>query len=333
MKAIIPVAGIGTRLQPLTNKVPKVLINVAGKPMLFHLIDELEKTGQIDKVVLIIGYLGDQVIEAVKEHYAVSKLSFEFVEQKEMLGLGHAVYHGKDLVADESLLIVLGDTVFEFDLPLMLASEYSAIGYKDVYDVRRYGIIESNGGFITRMIEKPSGPEVTPSKSAIAGVYFIKSGKRLFDAISYLFDSNIRTKNEYQLTDALQKMITDGEKFVPFEIQNWFDCGKPETLLSTNSYLLKRDHSKTIDLRTVDIKITPPVFLGANCELSNCEIGPFVTLASGVKVKNSVIQNSLICEDAEVEEAELDEVILGKGEFINGIHNRNVKADSKEMNF
>src|SRR5260221_466020 len=99
LKAIIPVAGIGTRLQPLTNKIPKVLLNVAGKPMLFHLIDELVKTGKIDKIILIIGYLGKQVINDVNKEYSDNPdITFEFVEQKEMLGLGHAVYHGKGFI-------------------------------------------------------------------------------------------------------------------------------------------------------------------------------------------------------------------------------------------
>ena len=115
MKAIIPVAGIGTRLQPLTNKTPKVLVNVAGKPMLFHLIDEIIKNGKIDTVVLIIGYLGDQIRRAIEKAYPDSKVTFEFVEQKEML-LGHAVYHAASHVGSEPVLIVLGDTIFEFDL-------------------------------------------------------------------------------------------------------------------------------------------------------------------------------------------------------------------------
>jgi glucose-1-phosphate thymidylyltransferase len=334
MKAIIPVAGIGTRLQPLTNKIPKVLINVAGKPMLFHLVDELIKSGKIDKIILIIGYLGGQIKTAVERQYGSDKtVTFEYVEQKEMLGLGHAVYHGRVFVANEPLLIVLGDTVFEFDLKRMLESDCGAIGVKDVEDVSRFGIVENKNGFITRMIEKPSGPEVTTSKSAIAGIYFVLNGQKLFDAVEYLMDNDIRTKNEYQLTDALQKLVIDGEKMVPFEIQNWFDCGKPETLLSTNAYMLKRDYPVAPDVGIADVKIIAPVYIGKDCIISNSEIGPFVTLADGSSVKNSTVKNSLICENAKVEESELDEVALGNDEYINGIHNKKVKADNLELSF
>lgn len=326
MKALIPVAGIGTRLQPLTNNVPKVLVNVAGKPMLFHLIDELVKNGRIDTIILIIGYLGEKVIEAVNDKYSGSGIRFEYVEQMEMLGLGHAVYHGKELVADEPLLIVLGDTVFEFDLDKVLSSEYSAIGYKDVEDTARFGIVESKDGFITRMIEKPA-PGITDSKSAIAGIYFIKNASKLFNAVEYLMYNDIRTKNEYQLTDALQKMIADGENMIPFEIQNWFDCGKAETLLSTNAYLLKRDFSNN-KYQFPNNTIIPPVFIGENCVIENSIIGPFVTVADGALVRNSVVENSLLCEGSKTIEAKLKDVILGGDEQVSSGVNKVIIADS-----
>ncbi len=334
MKAIIPVAGIGTRLQPLTNKIPKVLLNVAGKPMLFHLIDELITSGRIDKIILIIGHLGGQIKDAVVKAYGQnSKITFEFVEQKGMLGLGHAIYHAKDFVSNEPVLVVLGDTIFEFDLNKMLSSEHSALGVKDVADIRRFGIVESKDGIITRMIEKPSGPEITKSKSAIAGIYLIKDAQKLFEAVVHLIENNIKTKNEYQVTDAMQKMIDDGEKFVPFEIQNWFDCGKPETLLSTNAFLLERDHSSVKQELAIDTIIVPPVFIGNDCIIQNSTIGPYTTLCDRASVINSTVKNSIIYEHAKAEDASLDEVILGHGETIKGEHNKIIQADGIELSF
>ena len=325
MKAIIPVAGIGTRLQPITNSVPKVLVNVAGKPMLFHLIDEIVKNGKIDTVILVIGYLGEMIVEAVNKEYSGVDVRFEFVEQKEMLGLGHAVYHGAEFVGDEPVIIILGDTIFEFDLDSFISNEYSAIGYKDVEDVSRFGIVESKNGFITRLIEKPA-PGVTESKSAIAGLYFIKNGASLFRAIEYLMDNDIRTRNEFQLTDALMKMVEDGEKMLPFEIQNWFDCGKPETLLNTNTYILNRDHLEENEHEFVNTKLRQPVFIGENCTIQNSEIGPNVTIADGVTVKDSKIVNSLICEGSTVTGAELENVIIGISDTIEGKQENIMKA-------
>ncbi len=332
MKAIIPVAGIGTRLQPLTNNVPKVLINVAGKPMLFHLIDEIVKNGKIDTVILIIGYLGNMIVDAVNKEYKNSTVKFEFVEQKEMLGLGHAVYHAIEHVGEEPVIIILGDTIFEFDLMSFISGEHSAIGYKDVEDTQRFGIVESKNGFITRMIEKPA-PGVTDSKSAIAGIYFIKNGSHLFRAIEHLMDNDIRTKNEYQLTDALMKMVEEGEKMVPFEIENWFDCGKPETLLSTNTYILNRDHLEENEHDFVNTKLRQPVYIGEGCKIKNSELGPNVTITNGVSISNSKIINSLICDNATVENAELENVVLGIGEKIEGKQENIIKADGISAGF
>lgn len=330
MKAIIPVAGIGTRLQPLTNKVPKVLVNVAGRPMLFHLIDEIVKNGKIDTVILIIGYLGDMIIDSVTKEYKDSGIRFEFVEQKKMLGLGHAVYHAIEHVSDEPVIIILGDTIFEFDLNAFISGEHSAIGYKDVEDTTRFGIVESKDGFITRMIEKPA-PGVTESKSAIAGLYFIKNGTHLFTAIEHLMDNNIRTKDEYQLTDALMKMVEEGEKMVPFEIENWFDCGKPETLINTNSYILRRDWNFDQDYPYTGCTFIEPVFIGEGCTIEDSTIGPYATIANGASIKNSIIRNSLVSENAEVIDADLDGTAVGIGEKVTGIHGNEVIADGKKL--
>lgn len=332
MKAIIPVAGIGTRLQPLTNKVPKVLVNVAGRPMLFHLIDEIVKNGKIDTVILIIGYLGDMIIDSVTKEYKDSNIRFEFVEQKKMLGLGHAVYHAIEHVADEPVIIILGDTIFEFDLNAFISGEHSAIGYKDVEDTTRFGIVESKDGFITRMIEKPA-PGVTESKSAIAGLYFIKNGTHLFTAIEHLMDNNIRTKDEYQLTDALMKMVEEGEKMVPFEIENWFDCGKPETLINTNSYILRRDWNFDQDYPYTECTFIEPVFIGEGCTIEDSTIGPYATIANGASIKNSIIRNSLVSENAEVTDADLDGTAVGIGEKVTGIHGNEVIADNLVISY
>lgn len=330
LKAIIPVAGIGTRLQPLTNKVPKVLVNVAGRPMLFHLIDEIVKNGRIDTVILIIGYLGDKIIEFVNKEYKDSGVKFEYVEQNEMLGLGHAVHHANGHVADEPVIIILGDTIFEFDLNRFISGDYSSIGVKDVDDTQRFGIVESKDGFITRMIEKPA-PGVTESKSAIAGLYFIKSGAKLFSAIEHLMNNNIRTKNEYQLTDALMKLVEDGEKMVPFEIENWFDCGKPETLISTNSYILSRDWNFDQDYPYESCTYIEPVYIGEGCIIENSTIGPNATIANGAVVKNSIVRNALVSENAEISNAELDGTAVGIAEKVTGIHGNEVIADGKTL--
>lgn len=332
MKAIIPVAGIGTRLQPITVNTPKVLINVAGKPMLFHLIDELIKVNKFDSIILIIGYLGEQIKNEINKVYKSSPVKFEFVTQSEMLGLAHAVYQAKNIVSNEPILIILGDTVFEFDLNNLLKLNYSAIGVKDVDDVSRFGIVETDNGFISKMIEKPN-PSQTSSKSAIAGIYYIKNSDLLFSSIEHLINNNIKTKNEFQLTDALMNMVSSGEKFITFEIEKWFDCGKPETLLFTNTYLLNRDFNYNQNYPYYDSTFIEPVFIAERCNIINSVIGPNTTVCSGAVIENSIIKNSIIEPNAVIIDAELDNTVIAKNENVTGIHVNEIIADGNKVSF
>jgi len=113
MKVIIPVAGVGTRLRPHTYSVPKVLLNVAGKPMLAHILDAVRAL-KPKEVILIIGFLGDQIAEYVNRNY---KFKCKYIVQKELKGLGYAINMASSEIEDaEPVLIILGDTVFEADL-------------------------------------------------------------------------------------------------------------------------------------------------------------------------------------------------------------------------
>src|SRR5438093_1082376 len=233
--AIIPAAGVGTRLRPHTHTQPKVLLHVAGKPMLGHILDELPALG-VQKIVLIVGYMGERVVEYVRAAYPA--LEVETVEQPERLGLGHAVSLAAPHVDDQPLLIILGDTLFEADLPAVIRGGTSSIGVQSVDDPRRFGIVElDRDGRIRRMVEKPEHPA---SNLAITGVYYFRRGGPLFAALRELQEKNVRTRGEFQLTDAMQLLVSRGETITTFPIQGWYDCGKTETLLETNRVLLDK---------------------------------------------------------------------------------------------
>src|ERR1043165_7413170 len=112
MRAIIPVAGVGSRLRPHTYAIPKVLLNVAGKPIIGHILDKIIMDG-FDSATIIVGYLGEKVKEYVVSHY---DLKVDFIEQEERKGLAHAIYLAQETFTNEPLLIILGDTIFEVDL-------------------------------------------------------------------------------------------------------------------------------------------------------------------------------------------------------------------------
>jgi dTDP-glucose pyrophosphorylase len=204
MKAIIPVAGVGSRLRPHTYTLPKVLLNVAGKPIIGHIIDKIIAEG-IKEAVVVVGYLGDMIEDYLTRHYDIH---FTFVEQEERLGLGHAIWITRQYVGEDPVLIILGDTIFEVDLSEVLRREHSALGVKAVEDPRRFGVAEVQDGFITQLVEKPEHPR---SNLAVVGLYYIKRPALLMECLDRNIQANLRTKGEFQLTDALQAMIERGE--------------------------------------------------------------------------------------------------------------------------
>jgi glucose-1-phosphate thymidylyltransferase len=324
MRAIIPVAGIGTRLRPHTYAIPKVLLNVAGKPILYHILDKIIHEG-INEATIVIGHMGEMIREHLLKAYP--NFRFDFVEQEETLGLGHAIYLARETMGAEPVLIILGDTIFDVDLGPVLKSPNSSIGVKTVENPRRFGVVETSNGYVSKLVEKPENPT---SNLAMVGLYFIRNTSLLTSCISELVEKNIRTKGEYQLTDALQLMIGRGEKMTTFPVEGWYDCGKPETLLSTNRSLLEK-HSHSRPLSGVVIK--EPVYIAETAKLENCVIGPYTTVGDRAVVVESVVRNSIISEEAQVHRALLDNSIVGNGSIVRGNYKRINVGGSSEIDF
>lgn len=323
MRAIIPVAGVGSRLRPHTYTIPKVLLNVAGKPIIGHIMDKIIADG-FDAATIVVGYLGDKVKEYITENYSIS---VDFVEQEERLGLGHAIYLSRHTISKDPILIILGDTVFDVNLAAMTKEEYSSIGVKEVADPRRFGVAETTDGFVSRLTEKPETPT---SNLAIVGLYFIKHPDVLLECLKEMIKKDIRTKSEFQLTDGLQMMIERGERIKTFAIDGWFDCGKPETLLETNKVLLNRNATHT---SSPGVVVMPPVFISDKAHVSNSVIGPYATIAAGATVEDSVVKNSIISEGATVRSALLNESIIGSNAIVRGGYKRVNIGDSSELEF
>lgn len=309
MKAIIPVAGVGTRLRPHTFSHPKVLLNVAGKPIIGHIMDKLIEAG-IDEAIVIVGYLGNMVEEWLRKHYSIK---FTFVNQSEMLGLAHAIWMCKPYVnPEEPVFIILGDTIFDVDLETVLQSPVSTIGVHEVKDPRRFGVAVTENGKIVKLVEKPDEPV---SNLAIVGLYFLRKTATLFSSIDHVIENGIRTKGEYQLTDALQLMIECGEPFTTFPVGGWYDCGKPETLLSTNETLLQKNPTTRTYPGCI---INDPVFIAENASIENAIIGPNATIGEHAVVSDAIIRDSIIGNGARVSSIMLDNSIVGNNASISG---------------
>jgi glucose-1-phosphate thymidylyltransferase len=325
VKAIIPAAGIGTRLRPHTYTLPKALLYVAGKPIISHILDDVIPLAP-SRIVLIVGYKGELIEAYVKKHYP--QLPVDFVSQHERRGIGHAVDLTRAVAnTGEPLLIVLGDTIIKTDLKAVVALPTNVLGVKEVEDPRRFGVCEVSGGRITRLVEKPADP---PSNLALVGLYFLRQSRELFDAVREIIDRNITTNNEYQITDALQLMIERGGEFVPFGIDEWFDCGKPEAMLETNRKLLKNAPGA----RPIEGSIIiPPVSISPSAEIVNSIIGPYVSIAERAVVHSSIVRDSVLSEGALVADALLESSLIGANAVIRGGFKKLDVGDSSEISF
>ena len=323
MRAIIPVAGVGSRLRPHTYTLPKVLLNVAGKPIIGHIMDKLIDE-KFTEVTIIVGYLGEMVEKYIRNNYSINA---NFIYQEGREGLGHSIYISHNTFQNDEIMIILGDTIFDVDLKAFCNSKYSVIGVKEVKDPRRFGVANTSGEFITRLVEKPENPE---SRLALVGLYYIKNSALLKDCLVELLEKEIKTKNEYQLTDALQMMLDKGEKIVPYRVEGWYDCGKSETLLATNRHLLSQ---KSTHRNIEDVVIIPPVYIAENCRIQKSVIGPYATIADGAKICESIVRNSIVGDDAKVYCSLLEDSLIGNNSVVSGSYKRVNAGDSSEIEF
>jgi len=329
MKVVIPVAGIGTKLRPHTHTQPKALVPVAGKPILAHIVDYLAAAGHND-FVFIIGYLGDKIENFITERYPKMKSAFIVQEPRE--GTGHAIWLARHYVKhEEPILIILGDTIIEFDIKAVTSSPHSMLGVKKVEDPRSFGVAEINDkGFITRLTEKPSIPK---SNLALVGVYFIRESGKLFKVLDRQISQQEKINDEYNLTHGIMSMIEDGEQVATFQVGNWYDCGGKANLLETNATLLKRNAPSSAQYNFTNTIIIPPVSISGNCDIADSIIGPNVSIGERTIVRSSILRNSIIGAYAQLETAVLHNSIVGSDAYLKGLSQSLNIGDSTEIDF
>jgi glucose-1-phosphate thymidylyltransferase len=308
MKAVIPVAGQGTRLRPHTHTVPKAMLHVAGKTIIEYILDEVEAV-EPDEYVFIVGYLGDK-LRAFLERKIDKPV--RFVVQRETLGIAHALRQARDYLQEDPYFIVLGDTIFQADLAGIVREGNSAIGVRVVEDPRRFGVVVLDGERVAKLVEKPQTPV---SNLAIAGVYYVSDPALMVKSLDRIVEEDIKTRGEYQLTDALQLMVEAGHEIRTFPIEGWFDCGEPGALLETNRTLLARVEEAP---RRPGSIIIPPVWIDESAAIQNSIIGPNVSVAGGAIVKDSIVRDSIISEYAAVEALILHGSIIGDRATVQG---------------
>lgn len=330
MKVVIPVAGIGAKLRPHTHTQPKTLVPIAGKPMLAHIVDQLIEGG-ITEFIFVLGYLGDKIESFLLQEYG-DRINMDFVVQEPREGSAHAIWISREHIKDEDeILIVLGDTIANVNLEAVLQSPHSVVGVKKVGNPLNFGIVETDkGGSIKRLVEKPRIPK---SNLALVGIYKITNTKKLLTAIKHLIENDIRTNNEFHLTDALMQMIHQNERIDTIQVDNWFDCGKKETLLEANAILLNLseyrnkkypEYPKTI--------IIPPVSIGENCQINHSIIGPNVAIGDNTIMEHTIVKNTIIGSFSELKDVILESSIIGNDTSLTGLNQSLNIGDNAEIN-
>ena len=304
MKIVLPVAGNGIRLRPYTENLPKCLLPVAGKTIIDWIVD-----GALflkpSETIFITGYKASVVDDFLKRKPEWGAV--RTVVQSNPQGLGEAISLALPYVNDdEPLLIILGDTLFEADLSILDKATENILYTFKVSDPKRFGVaVTDKNGHIERLVEKP---QEFVSDEAIVGIYYIKDVKALKEALNYLMQNDIRTKGEFQLTDALERMIQGGCKFRTAPVEKWLDCGLVETLLETNAHVLERNEK--VAPKFDGSEIVMPCYIGKNVVIKNSKVGPNVSVGDGCVIENSEISNAILWDGVKVQDKKLEKVVV-----------------------
>jgi glucose-1-phosphate thymidylyltransferase len=330
MKVIIPLAGFGKRMRPHTWSKPKPLLNVAGKPVLGHILDKLADLDvDVEELIFIVGWLGDQI----QEYYATSGYAYpaRYVEQRELLGQAHAIWLAREYLTGP-VLIIFVDTIFDADLSGLETSGLDGVLYvREVQDPRRFGVtVLGEDGLVTHLVEKPTNFE---NRLAVIGVYYVRDAGWMLRAIKELMEQNVQTKGEFYLADAYTLMIEQGARFGVREVSVWEDCGTPQDVLRTNRFLLEHGRDNGSDLAATDSVIIPPVYIAPSAQIECSIIGPYVTIAEDSVVKQSIVRDSIIDEGAYIDDTMLDRSLIGKDAVVRGRYRILNVGDSSRVDF
>ena len=260
------------------------------------------------ETIFITGYKAEKMDEYLQTKPEWGRV--RTVVQSKPQGLGEAISLSLPFVDDdEPLLIILGDTLFEADLRILDGAQENILYTFKVDDPKRFGVaVTDSEGRITRLVEKP---QEFVSDEAIVGIYYIKDVKVLKESLKYLMDNDIRTKGEFQLTDALEMMLQKGSKFRTAPVSRWLDCGLVETLLETNAHVLKRNDNSG-NLKFEGTEIVPPCYIGKNAKIHGCKIGPNVSIGDDCEISGCTISDAIVWNGVKIANGKVSNTVVHK---------------------
>lgn len=291
-------------------------------------MDTFKDLPDVEEVTFIIGYLGDQIKEYIDSSFP--DLPARYIEQKELIGQSHAIWLAREGLQGPMLMMFV-DTIIEVDLGVLENTEFDALGWvKEVPDPRRFGVAElDEDGWVSRLVEKPQD---LSNNLAVVGFYYFRRAEDLIAAIVEQMERKTQLKGEFFLVDAINIMLEKGLKMKLQPIEEWHDCGKPETLLETNRYLLDngRDNSTDASQREGFI-VVPPVYIDPTAQIDRSVIGPHVSIGPGCVIKNSILRDSIVDADSKISDAVISESLIGREAQVSGRPRMLNVGDSSEL--
>lgn len=330
MKGLILSGGKGTRLYPLTYTRAKQLIPVANKPVLVRVIESIHEAG-VDEIGIVVGHTEPEIREALGDGSKWG-VQLTYIRQDSPDGLAHAVKIAQPFLANSPFVMFLGDNVIEGGISTLIRDFAkndwnSQIVLKHVENPSAYGVAQLRpDGSIEQLVEKPANP---PSNLALVGIYMFD--EHIFEAVNTIKPS---ARGEYEITDAIQWLISSGYSVYPHVHQGWWiDTGKPTDMLEANSHVLEElvpridedaqvDAESILDSRVsvqkgakiINSVVRGPTIIGENTIIENSYIGPFTSISHDVEVRNCEIERSIILENSHVIDIEqrLRDSLIGR---------------------
>jgi bifunctional UDP-N-acetylglucosamine pyrophosphorylase/glucosamine-1-phosphate N-acetyltransferase len=356
LKALILAAGEGIRLQPLSLTRPKVMLPIAGKPLLQSIVESLKSSG-IKDICIIVGYLQDTIRGFFRDGSQFG-VNLCYIEQKKPRGTADAISLAEEFVNGDDFLMSNGDVLIKREEYGKLVkdhvskkSEISMALYQ-VEDPSQFGVAELSGSDrVTKIMEKPARGQ-TDSNLANCGIYAFSS--KIFDAIRKTSESS---RGEYEITASIQQMLDSDKALVrAYEIHDWWiHIGQPWDLLEANEILLKEYSEDYVVEGEIEDQVTikpplklgkgsilragtyveGPVVIGDNCDIGpNSYIRPFTSIGEKCRVGNACeIKNSIIMSNTHIPHLSYvgDSIIGEKVNFGAGTITANLRLDEKPI--
>jgi glucose-1-phosphate thymidylyltransferase len=326
MRALVLSGGEGSRLRPLTHTNAKQLIPIAGKPILFHALEDVAEAG-IREVGIVVGQTAQEVRDAVGDGSRWG-LDVTYIQQEAPLGLAHAVLTARSFVQGQPFLMYLGDNVLLEGLTRFVQEfernrPNAQIFLARVPEPERFGVAVLEGDRVVRLVEKPREPI---SDLALVGVYLFDDS--ILEAAESLRPSG---RGELEITEAIQWLVDNGRSVRAEMVEGWWkDTGKPDDLLEANRMMLsvvEGSNEGHVEATTVDgpvriasgAKVTGstlrgPLVIGPNAVIDDSTVGPGVSVEHGCRISRSELADSIVMEGCTIEDVHgLTGSILGRG--------------------